>query len=93
MDHARSGELSVELGHDEPNAPKAPCERQTLWADEPALAPCVKGSTPLRLVGPRTVAIFFTDEPEGFARPLPARRAELELGHGQGLAPRPSPSP
>ena len=36
MSQARSGELSVELGHREPNALSAPKERPTLWANEPA---------------------------------------------------------
>jgi len=84
MNHARSGELSVELGHHEPNANKA-CRKNDNVLDRR------RKPSSLRLAMRQVLdSVAFgwppdrgelrQDEPEGIARPLPARRAELELG-------------
>ena len=68
MNQARSGELDVELGHQRPNANKA-CRKSdnalrrivTLRCHcRSCDSPCVTRPTPLRLVGPRTVAAIRT---------------------------------
>ena len=46
MNHARSGELSGELGHDGPNANEARTERAaTLWAGSDSLLSLVESAT------------------------------------------------
>ena len=86
MKQARSGELRAELGQQWPNGVSTERQRSRTTGDIP-MSLVEPGTRPASSARPRCVwlapgpwPVHEHDEPEDFARLLPARRAAPELG-------------